>query len=1023
MIWACGFCAIISFMFKRSYIVFRLVLVSSIFFSKAGFAVSDCRRTVRDMFQSENSEVISSSVKKLKSEISKLSPNKTHILDQYSPSVCGSGCLSLPSKNSLFFRIELDDQIQEAELVISPLGKLLKLNSWDMLEDSSLLKSWLVGHELHPQISTSSSLLYTQSQEKVFQEIKSALNEGASSFLHISPTGTGKTLVLARALKENLKKGLHFVTAHQIHLVEQLYETLGQNFSNKEGTLINWNERENKSFSLEIERAIDSKEPVVFVITTQSLKSLLRSMKRKESVKYEKLVEHTKGIYLDEAHHLGAFQTKSVLMNLHEKSGAFVYGSTATPVHHEVNLREMFEREHWSYLENDSQGEVERENESYLEKTDQGEEDFKTNQVLDQLSIAIKEGELTPFDELYVIGEANFPVTEKEPLFIQGESDFFVLNPYHYVHLSGMLEPIISSNKKGFIVTASIAESERLSQFLGEMFERVKFESYHSGMTKEAREEVLRKSQESERHYTVAVRALDEGVNMPQLSAYVDLNANVSVKQMVHRMGRVLRLRLGKLGSDILFLSEYRDESRARDLLSVLDMLEASPHVSRSLRRSFSGDASLKSDSVKPLSREALFELRRELEASVKSFWNRDSRLFMTERKERILELMRENPNIKKKEIAEKLELSINTISRSIKELKEKKRLLRIGNSRSGYWQIPREGEEYLDPKEKRKERILELVRENLNIKKKEIAEKLELSINTISRMIQELKEEGRLSRKGNRLNGYWQIPGEEREYLDLREKESKERILELVRENPNIKKKEMAEKLELSINTISRMIQELQEEGRLSRKGNRLNGYWQIPGEESKERKERILELMRENPNIKKKEIAEKLELSISTISRMIQELKEEGRLSRKGNRLNGYWQIPGEEREYLDPKEKRKERILKLVRENLNIKKKEIAKELELSMTTINRSIKELQEEGQLLRKEARKERILELVSKNPWIKKTEIEQELKLSRTTINKIIKELKEEGRLSRKGNQFNGYWKSHVEGQIHPYQP
>ena len=1013
-------------MFKRSYVVFRLVLESSIFFSKAGFAVSNCRRTVKDMFQSENSEVISSPVKKLQSAITKLSPNKKEILAQYSPSVCGPGCLSLPSKNSLFFRIELDDQIQEAELLISPLGKLLKLNSWDKLEDSSLLKSWLVGHELHPQISTSSSLLYTQSQEKVFQEIKSALNEGASSFLHISPTGTGKTLVLARALKENLKKGLHFVTAHQIHLVEQLYETLGQNFSNKEVTLINWNERENKSFLSEIERAIDSKEPVVFVITTQSLKSLLRSIKRKESVKYESLVKHTKGIYLDEAHHLGAFQTKSVLMDLHEKSGAFFYGSTATPVHHEVNLIKMFEREHWSYLE----------------KADQGEEDFKTNQVLDQLSIAIKEGELTPFDELYIIGEANFPETEEEPLLIQGESDFFVLNPYHYVHLSGMLEPIISSNKKGFIVTANIVESEKLSEFLGEKFEGVKFDPYHSGMTKEAREELLRRSQESERHYIVAVRALDEGMNMSQLSAYVDLNVNVSAKQMVHRMGRVLRLRLGKLGSDILFLSEYRDESRARDLLSVLDMLEASPHVSRSLRRSFSGNASLKSDNVRSLSREALLELRRELEVSVKSFWNRDSRLSMTERKERILELVRKNPKITVIEIAEELELSIGTIKLSIKELKKKRRLLRLGGSKSGSWYIPGEEKDYLDSKEEIKERILELMRENSKITVVEIVKKLELSIHRINRSIKELKKEGRLFRIGNQLSGYWEIPGEGQDYLDPQE-EIKERILELVRENSKITGVEIAKELELSISKIYRVIQELKEEERLLRKGSKRDGYWQIPGEEmeypdpKEKRKERILELMRENPKITVVEIAEKLELSIHRINLSIKELRKEERLSRKGSKRDGSWQIPGEEMEYLDPKEKRKERILKLVKENPKIIYREIAKELDLSISTINRSIKELEEKGRLLRKgsyywgywqipgegrdyldpkEERKERVLELMKENPKITVVEIAKELELSKTIIYQMIQELKEEGRLLRKGRK----WQIPEKGQEYP---
>ena len=203
------------------------------------------------------------------------------------------------------------------------------LPSLQMLENTPLLKSWLVGHELHPQMPSSltETILYSSAQQKAFQAVKSALKEGASSLLYISPTGTGKSLVLAQAVRENLKADLHFVTAHQSQLVEQLNQSLQQSLSDKTALVINWNNKANKTFPLEIEKAIDLKQPVVFVITTQSLKSGLQFMEKEEPEMYKKLTEHTKGIYLDEAHHLGAF----------------FYGSTATPVHHEINLRELKE--------------------------------------------------------------------------------------------------------------------------------------------------------------------------------------------------------------------------------------------------------------------------------------------------------------------------------------------------------------------------------------------------------------------------------------------------------------------------------------------------------------------------------------------------------------------------------------------------------------------------------------------------------------------------------------------------------
>ena len=115
---------------------------------------------------------------------------------------------------------------------------------------------------------------------------------------------------------------------------------------------------------------------------------------------------------------------------------------------------------------------------------------------------------------------------------------------------------------------------------------------------------------------------MDEGVNLPHLSAYIDLNVNVSVKQMIHRIGRVLRLYPGKTGADILFMADYRDVKKAGDLLHLLEAVELSQGFSGGTKRPHLGDHSLQTGEVVPLTREELRELRKELESSVRSFWS-----------------------------------------------------------------------------------------------------------------------------------------------------------------------------------------------------------------------------------------------------------------------------------------------------------------------------------------------------------------------------------------------------------------
>ena len=53
------------------------------------------------------------------------------------------------------------------------------------------------------------------------------------------------------------------------------------------------------------------------------------------------------------------------------------------------------------------------------------------------------------------------------------------------------------------------------------------------------------------------------------------------------------------------------------------------------------------------------------------------------------------------------------------------------------------------------------------------------------------------------------------------------------------------------------------------------------------------VLNLIKENPSISRKELSEKLDINPSAIQKHIQKLKSEGLIERMGGDKGGYWKI----------------------------------------------------------------------------------------------------------------------------------
>jgi len=427
----------------------------------------------------------------------KLSSSQAQAIQNLNITGCSTQCVSFPSLSGVTFKVKVDSSAEKPGIEFNDISRTLTLPSSEFLREKAseeVLRRFLVSHEFHPYMFRH----IKSSQVVALKAFEQALSEGVLSFLHISPTGTGKGVVLAKALKHKLGLGankLFIVTADQIALIDQLESEIRGELKDIPFRIVNWNTVNQRSktatFARHIEEAQRSKVPTVLVITSQSLKARLNALSGDRALRgsYEGLFKNLNSIYIDEAHHLGATKTQSTIKKLIEESrkrgngGVLLYGTTATPVHGEVELRDLFEREHWSYL-NEGEGVFFKEH--------------SLERILVQLEMAINRGDITPFDSLHVLGEEHFKDTvqrsprfgvverervegfsdERVELFIHtGESNYYELNPRYYNRLAQLLfSAIFLDNQKGFILASTIAEAERLSGFFNEYFIPIRFE-------------------------------------------------------------------------------------------------------------------------------------------------------------------------------------------------------------------------------------------------------------------------------------------------------------------------------------------------------------------------------------------------------------------------------------------------------------------------------------------------------------------------------------------------------------------
>ena len=104
---------------------------------------------------------------------------------------------------------------------------------------------------------------------------------------------------------------------------------------------------------------------------------------------------------------------------------------------------------------------------------------------------------------------------------------------------AALLAPAIRSAQRAIVFTQSIAAGERVCLVLGRL--GIRAGVVHSKMAGSARRQAMRRFENGELRVIAAPRVLDEGVDVPAADLAVIAGASHSRRQMVQRMGRVLR--------------------------------------------------------------------------------------------------------------------------------------------------------------------------------------------------------------------------------------------------------------------------------------------------------------------------------------------------------------------------------------------------------------------------------------------------------------------------------------------------
>ena len=177
----------------------------------------------------------------------------------------------------------------------------------------------------------------------------------------------------------------------------------------------------------------------------------------------------------------------------------------------------------------------------------------------------------------------------------------------------------------------------------------------------------------------------------------------------------------------------------------------------------------------------------------------------------------------------------------------------------------------------KRKDLLITMLRDNPKTSRKKLINKIGIGIDTIRVYMRELNKEGRLPEGA--LEGFMaQGSLKHRPTPESRRRH----LLRMMRVNPRIPNSELAEGLATSIRTVERDRTKLRREGFITGTGRRLYVAHSVLGAKRELKMRRMLELLKEDPELTHGDMTNHLRVSKASITVYINTLRRRGDLPR---------------------------------------------------------------------------------------------------------------------------------------------
>lgn len=409
--------------------------------------------------------------------------------------------------------------------------KILKYKKEDIIEEK---EPYLIPSE--KKILTIPQKIKLRDYQK--EAVKEWLGNKAIGIMNMA-TGTGKTITALAATKElinklNEKNLFVLIVCPYKHLVEQWAEEV-ENF-NQRAIKISSDYKWETKLKNKIHRYNEAIINELFVITTNA------SFKSKKFQRYVKKINKDILLIIDEVHNAGTIQ---FLNNLDEKY-TYRLGLSATPKRYYDNygtkkIEEFFQKEVYKY------GLKKAINDGYLSKyyyypqfvylnNKEFNQYIKLSKEASAYIRETKEGtKITDKGKRILIERARIIAGVEDK--VKKLKDLFIENKDSYYNLVYCGATYVEEK----ITNDEIRQIEAVTKMLGYDY-NMKVKKFTAEESLEERSRIIKEFSDGHSlQVVVAIKCLDEGVNIPSIKNAYILSSSSNPKEFIQRRGRVLR--------------------------------------------------------------------------------------------------------------------------------------------------------------------------------------------------------------------------------------------------------------------------------------------------------------------------------------------------------------------------------------------------------------------------------------------------------------------------------------------------